>query len=91
MKYSTLRKKLCFRTIDKLINLYFTKRQKTIYELKYVYSMSQVEIADKLKISQPTVSRHLKSINRKLCIFDDIINILLAELEKIIKEETKNR
>ncbi len=36
-----------------------TERQRSCLTLKYVKNMNQAEIAEKLKLSQPTVCRHI--------------------------------
>lgn len=48
-----------------------TQRQSLCLRMFYVYGKSQVEIAKELKLSQPTVSRHIKSAK-------DIVNKFLA-------------
>jgi RNA polymerase sigma factor (sigma-70 family) len=42
-----------------IIDRELTEKQRTCLKLFYVNGMSQVEIARELKLSQPTVSRHL--------------------------------
>lgn len=48
-----------------------TPRQSLCLRMFYVFGKSQVEIAKELKLSQPTVSRHIKSAK-------DIVNRFLS-------------
>lgn len=65
-----------------------TERQQACLNLKYIQGLSQSEIATKLNLSQPTVSRHIycakQIINNRLsyCLFAiDKTNKLWIELE----------
>lgn len=53
--------------IPLIINNELSERQSICFRYKYISGMSQREIANALKLSQPTVSRHINSAK-------DIIN-----------------
>ncbi len=50
--------------INKLIEMHLTDRQRDILRLYYFQGMTQVEIAEKLELTQSTVSRHLFGTTR---------------------------
>lgn len=64
-----------------------TPRQRVCLKLRYWSNMSQEEIAKKLKLSQPTVCRHIanakETVNNKLryCLF--VLNTAENELAKM--------
>lgn len=47
--------------LPKIIENELTQKQKICFELFYIRHKTQTEIASMLKLSQPTVSRHIKS------------------------------
>lgn len=52
--------KAALKTVLPLIMKYeLTDRQKSCLKMKYVNELTQEEIAERLQLSQPTVSRHL--------------------------------
>lgn len=56
--------------LAKIMEKELTERQRICLHYKYVKNMTQYEISQKLKISQPSVSRHIaaakKIVNNKL-------------------------
>lgn len=52
--------------MPQVIQRELTEKQRKCLELRFGELMSQREIAEKLDLSQPTVSRHLKSAMRTL-------------------------
>jgi RNA polymerase sigma factor (sigma-70 family) len=57
--------RILIKSISKVLPLIIknelTERQSLCLRMFYVFGKSQVEIANELKLSQPTVSRHIKS------------------------------
>ena len=70
------------KVLPLIIDRELTERQRVCLNYKYVSNKSQQEIAQLLKLSQPTVSRHINAakeiVNNKLqyCVYS-----LLAALE----------
>lgn len=64
------RKKAFATVLPIIIDSELTKRQSTCFKCKYLENKTQDEIAQMLKLSQPTVSRHIQTakdiINNKL-------------------------
>lgn len=58
-------RKILMKSVSKVLPLILenelTQRQSLCLRLCYVYGKSQTEIARELKLSQPTVSRHIKT------------------------------
>lgn len=59
------------KVLPMIIKNELTERQNLCLRMFYVFGKSQVEIARELKLSQPTVSRHIKSAK-------DIVNKFLS-------------
>lgn len=59
------------KALPLIIKNELTERQSLCLRLFYVFGKSQVEIARELKLSQPTVSRHIKTAK-------DIVNKFLS-------------
>lgn len=67
--------RILIKSISKVLPLIMknelTERQSLCLRMFYIFGKSQVEIAKELKLSQPTVSRHIKSAK-------DILNRFLS-------------
>lgn len=67
--------RILIKSISKVLPLIIknelTERQSLCLRMFYVFGKSQVEIARELKLSQPTVSRHIKTAK-------DIVNKFLS-------------
>ncbi|MGN1201713.1 MAG: sigma factor-like helix-turn-helix DNA-binding protein [Eubacterium sp.] len=59
------------KALPLIIKNELTERQSLCLRMFYVYGKNQVEIARELKLSQPTVSRHIKTAK-------DIVNKFLS-------------
>ena len=64
-----------------------TERQNICLRYHYVMGKSQQEIADILKLSQPTVSRHINAakniVNNKLCYCYAALHTALDEYDRL--------
>lgn len=60
-----------------------TKRQYSCLRYKYVFGKSQAEIADLLKLSQPTVSRHITAAKE---IVNNNLKYCYLAMSKTIEE-----
>lgn len=67
------------RVLPKIIENELTPRQSICLRLFYVYGKTQTEIARELKLSQPTVSRH---INTARAIVNKILGYCLYSVKK---------
>lgn len=52
--------------IERAVNKYLTYRQYECFYMYYKHGLTVYEIADQLRITPPTVSRHLKRARNKL-------------------------
>lgn len=77
-------KQKAFATIVPLImNNELTPKQSACLKYKYISNKSQAEIADILKISQPTVSRHINAAKE---IMNNSLQYCYIALSKAIDE-----
>jgi len=64
-----------------------TKRQSVCLQYRYVYGKSQQEIASLLKLSQPTVSRHIRTakaiLNNELAYCYAAVRTALHEYDRL--------
>lgn len=63
-----------------ILDLFLTPQQKQIYLLKYVSRMKNRQIAQLLNVSDSTISRHLKTANRKLLPIGNILYKILINI-----------
>lgn len=80
------RKQAFSAVIPLILENELTSRQKSCFRFKYIENKSQQEIADLLKLSQPTISRH---INAAKDIVNDKLKYCYIALSKGIDEYEK--
>lgn len=74
--FNERKKKALIRLVKKIVEENFTERQKQIFFLKVEAGLSQKDIANKLHINASTVSRSLKSSQKKIMrVYDYYISI----------------
>ncbi len=73
--------------LPKIMEGELTDRQRECIKMKYIRNMTQSEIADKLGISQPSVSRHIVSAKG---IINDRLKYCYLALTKALYEYDKD-
>ena len=73
--------------LPKMIENKLTDKQSVCFRFKYLNNMTQCEIAERLGISQPTVSRH---INAAKDILNDSLKYCYVACEMAIREVEQN-
>jgi DNA-directed RNA polymerase specialized sigma24 family protein len=68
--------------VNKLIETHLTDRQRDVLRLYYFQGMTQVEIAEALKLTQSTVSRHLFGTTRN----GKRVGGAIAKLRKVLEK-----
>ena len=80
------KRKALSTVIPRIIENELTDKQSVCFRFKYINNMTQTEIAKKLGISQPTVSRHINSardiLNDELKYCYAATEMALTELER---------
>lgn len=85
--FSEAKRKAFAHTLPKIMENELTERQRVCIRLKYVNNLTQKEIAKKLGISQPSVSRHIVSAKS---IVNDRLKYCYIALSKALYEYEKD-
>lgn len=75
-------------TMKRIISEDLTSRQKQVMELYYLCEYTQQETANKLEISQPTVSQHLKGKRRQGKKVGGACKRICKLVQKLPREQT---
>ncbi len=85
--FSSAKRKAFALILPKIMDNELTDRQRTCVKMKYINHMTQAEIADRLGISQSSVSRHIFSAKK---IINDRLNYCYLALTKALYEYEKD-
>jgi len=85
--FDTAKRKAFALVLPKIIESDLTQMQRICIQMKYVNNLSQCEIAKKLGITQPSVSRHIASGKR---IINDKLKYCYIALTKALYEYEKS-
>ncbi|MBQ9518142.1 MAG: sigma-70 family RNA polymerase sigma factor [Eubacterium sp.] len=86
-EFNRAKRKAFALILPKIMENELTERQRVCIKMKYIAHMTQKEIANKLGISQPSVSRHIISAKK---IINGNLQYCCAALTKALYEYEKD-